>query len=90
MFKSPEADTGALAVWARSVAVTVGADPGRRAQAPPPEFGRAVPGDLVWMPGHIGFWAGPGMMLDSPTEGKSIAIRPIWSDYYVVFRVGIN
>jgi len=50
----------------------------------------AVPGDLVWMPGHIGFWAGPGMMLDSPTEGKSIAIRPIWSDYYVVFRVGIN
>jgi len=47
VFKSPEADTGALAVWARSVAVTVGADPGRRAQAPPPEFGRAVPGDLV-------------------------------------------
>jgi len=50
----------------------------------------AVPGDLVWMPGHIGFWAGPRMMLDSPTEGKSIGIRPIWSDYYVVFRVGIN
>jgi peptidoglycan DL-endopeptidase CwlO len=49
----------------------------------------AQPGDLVWMPGHIGFWAGPGMMLDSPTEGKSIDIRPIWSDYYVVFRVGI-
>ena len=49
----------------------------------------AQPGDLVWMPGHIGFWAGPGMMLDSPTEGKSIGIRPIWSDYYVVFRVGI-
>jgi hypothetical protein len=41
------------------------------------------------MPGHIGFWAGPGMMLDSPTEGKSIGIRPIWSNYYVVFRVGI-
>ena len=49
----------------------------------------AQPGDLVWMPGHIGFWAGPGMMLDSPTEGKSIGIRPIWSSYYVVFRVGI-
>jgi cell wall-associated NlpC family hydrolase len=49
----------------------------------------AQPGDLVWMPGHIGFWAGPGMMLDSPTEGKSIGIRPIWSNYYVVFRVGI-
>jgi hypothetical protein len=29
------------------------------------------------------------MMLDSPTEGKSIGIRPIWSNYYVVFRVGI-
>lgn len=49
----------------------------------------AQPGDLVWMPGHVGFWAGPGMMLDSPTEGKSIDIRPIWSSYYVVFRVVI-
>jgi cell wall-associated NlpC family hydrolase len=50
----------------------------------------AQPGDLVWMPGHVGFWAAPGMMLDSPTEGKSIGIHPIWSDYYIVFRVGIN
>jgi len=50
----------------------------------------AQPGDLVWMPGHVGFWAGPGMMLDSPTEGESIEIRPIWSSYYIVFRVGIN
>ena len=47
VFKSPEVDTGALAVWARAAAVTAGADPERRAQAPPPEFGRAAPGDLV-------------------------------------------
>ena len=49
----------------------------------------AQPGDLVWMPGHVGFWAAPGVMLDSPTEGESIAIRPIWTSNYIVFRIGI-
>ena len=47
----------------------------------------ALPGDLVLMPGHIGFWVSPGMMLDSPTEGKSIAIRKIWASSYTIYRV---
>jgi cell wall-associated NlpC family hydrolase len=49
----------------------------------------AQPGDLVIMPGHDGFYAGNGNIMDAPTEGKSISIRPIWtSDYYIV-RLGI-
>ncbi|MEY9952818.1 C40 family peptidase [Leifsonia sp. EB34] len=49
----------------------------------------AQPGDLIVMPGHIGFYAGNGNIMDAPDSGRSISIRPIWtSDYYVV-RLGI-
>lgn len=49
----------------------------------------AVPGDLIVMPGHIGFYAGNGNIMDAPDSGREISIRPIWtSDYYVV-RLGI-
>ena len=49
----------------------------------------AVPGDLIVMPGHIGFYAGDGNIMDAPDSGREISIRPIWtSDYYVV-RLGI-
>jgi cell wall-associated NlpC family hydrolase len=46
---------------------------------------QAVPGDLVVMPGHIGFYAGGGQILHAPYEGTSVRIQPIWtSDYYIV------
>lgn len=49
----------------------------------------ARPGDLVIMPGHDGFYAGNGNILDAPDVGRSITTRPIWtSDYYIV-RLGI-
>lgn len=49
----------------------------------------AQPGDLVIMPGHDGFYAGNGNIMDAPDSGRSISIRPIWtSDYYIV-RLGI-
>jgi peptidoglycan DL-endopeptidase CwlO len=49
----------------------------------------AVPGDLVIMDGHDGFYAGNGMILHAPYEGASVRIQPIWtSDYYIV-RIGI-
>lgn len=36
-------------------------------------------GDLVWYPGqHIGFWVSPGLMLDAPTEGRSVSVNAIW------------
>lgn len=49
----------------------------------------AVPGDLIVMPGHIGFYAGNGQILDAPDSGKSISIRPIWTSGYYVVRLGI-
>jgi cell wall-associated NlpC family hydrolase len=48
----------------------------------------AVPGDLLVYPGHIGFYAGNGNILDAPKPGGSVGIRPIWGDPYVV-RMGI-
>jgi len=46
---------------------------------------QAVPGDLVVMDGHIGFYAGGGMILHAPYEGTVVRVQPIWtSDYYIV------
>ncbi|WP_438856506.1 C40 family peptidase [Agromyces sp. M3QZ16-3] len=45
----------------------------------------AVPGDLVVMSGHIGFYAGNGMILHAPYEGTVVRTQPIWtSDYWIV------
>ena len=49
----------------------------------------AQPGDLVWMPGHVGIWAGPGMMIDGTDYGDVVRLRPIYTSNYVVFRIGI-
>ncbi|MBX3068085.1 MAG: C40 family peptidase [Cryobacterium sp.] len=41
----------------------------------------ARPGDLLWYPGqHIAFYAGDGMMLDSPTWGRYVELHPIWGN----------
>lgn len=41
----------------------------------------AVPGDLLWWPGqHIGIYAGPGMLLDSPRAGRYVELHPIWGN----------
>lgn len=49
----------------------------------------AVPGDLVIMPGHDGFYAGNGNILHAPYTGQSVRVQPIWtSDFYIV-RIGI-
>ncbi|WP_400995830.1 C40 family peptidase [Agromyces sp. GXQ0307] len=46
---------------------------------------QAVPGDLVVMSGHIGFYAGNGMILHAPYEGTVVRTQPIWtSDYWIV------
>jgi cell wall-associated NlpC family hydrolase len=40
------------------------------------------PGDLVFFGSpayHVGIYAGNGMMWDSPSSGKAIALRSIWS-----------
>ncbi len=48
----------------------------------------AVPGDLVFMPGHVGIYAGNGMMWDSPRSGKSVSKRAVYSSSATYGRVG--
>ncbi|GAB3616392.1 hypothetical protein GCM10027416_09490 [Okibacterium endophyticum] len=50
----------------------------------------AVPGDLVVRAGHIGFYAGDGMMLHASQPGVPLRISPIYykSESWVV-RIGI-
>jgi cell wall-associated NlpC family hydrolase len=49
----------------------------------------AVPGDVVIMNGHDGFYAGNGNIMDAPAAGRSISIRPIWTTDYYIVRLGI-
>jgi cell wall-associated NlpC family hydrolase len=48
---------------------------------------QALPGDLVYMPGHIGIYAGGNLMYDSPTTGKSVSKREIFSSDFGFYRV---
>jgi cell wall-associated NlpC family hydrolase len=48
----------------------------------------AVPGDLVFMPGHVGIYAGGGMMWDAPRSGKDVQKRPVYSSSATYGRVG--
>ena len=48
----------------------------------------AVPGDLVFMPGHVGIYAGGGMMWDSPRTGEVVSRRSIYSSSATYGRVG--
>lgn len=44
-------------------------------------------GDLVWMPGHIGIYAGDGKMYHSPRTGDVVKLSKIWTSSYKVIRV---
>ncbi|QWT23906.1 C40 family peptidase [Subtercola sp. PAMC28395] len=49
----------------------------------------AQPGDLmIYSIGHVGIYAGNGMMIDSPDWGRFVEYRPQWGSYYYV-RLGI-
>ncbi len=62
---------------------------GQGAAGKPISIKDAQPGDIVMMPGHNGFYAGNGMILDAPRAGGSVSIRPIWTTNYYIIRLGI-
>jgi cell wall-associated NlpC family hydrolase len=47
------------------------------------------PGDLVFMDGngHVGIYAGDGMMWDAPRSGKNVSLRRIYAATFAVGRV---
>lgn len=47
----------------------------------------ALPGDLIWSPGHVGIYAGDGMQIDSPRPGKTVQFRSIWQSNPIYVRV---
>lgn len=49
----------------------------------------ALPGDVIIMDGHDGFYMGNGMILDAPQEGEVVSVRPLWTDDYYIVRFGI-
>ncbi|GAB3801545.1 C40 family peptidase [Humibacter antri] len=51
----------------------------------------AQPGDVVIMLGgaHDGFYAGNGNILDAPDVGRTVSIRPIWTNDFYIVRFGI-
>jgi cell wall-associated NlpC family hydrolase len=48
---------------------------------------QALPGDLVWSPGHVGLFAGGNLMIDSPRPGKSVQFRDMWQTDPIFIRV---
>jgi len=48
----------------------------------------ARPGDLVVLPGHIGFYAGNGNILHAPYPGTRVRVQPIWTSNYYIVRIG--
>ena len=47
----------------------------------------ALPGDLIWTPGHVAIYAGDGMEIDSPRPGKTVQFRALWQSNPIYIRV---
>lgn len=47
----------------------------------------ALPGDLIWSPGHVGIYAGGNQQIDAPRPGKTVQFRTIWQSNPVFIRV---
>lgn len=61
----------------------------QRRMAQPISRSAARPGDLIFLDnaGHVGIYAGNGMMWDSPRSGKTVSLRRIYSSAYAMGRV---
>ncbi|MBC7550291.1 MAG: C40 family peptidase [Cellulomonas sp.] len=47
----------------------------------------ALPGDLIWSPGHVAIYAGGNTQIDSPKPGSTIQFRAIWQSNPTFIRV---
>ena len=58
-----------------------------RASTTPVSRAAAVPGDLVFSPGHVGIYVSPGVMVDAPTSGGVVSVRKIFARSYTIGRI---
>ena len=47
-----------------------------------------APGDLVYTPGHIGIYAGDGMVVEAATPATGVIYRAMWQDNPQYIRIG--
>lgn len=47
----------------------------------------ARPGDIIVSSGHVAIYAGGGLQIDAPREGKTVQFRGIWQTSYIFVRV---
>ncbi len=47
----------------------------------------AQPGDLVYIPGHIGIYAGGDLVIEAPNSASYVQFRTMWQDNPVFIRV---
>ena len=64
---------------------------GQAALGTPISRADARPGDIVIFNNmsHSGFYMGGGQILDAPYPGKTVSVRPLWTDAYYIVRIGI-
>lgn len=64
---------------------------GQAALGTPISRADARPGDIVIFNNmsHSGFYMGGGQILDAPYPGKTVSVRPLWTDSYYIVRIGI-
>ena len=60
---------------------------GQRYAGPAVSWSDAVPGDLIWTPGHIAIYAGNGMQIEAPVPGQSVRYTSIWQSNPTFIRV---
>ena len=64
---------------------------GQAAMGTPISRADARAGDIVIFNdmSHNGIYMGGGQILDAPYAGKSVTVRPLWTDAYYIVRLGI-